>query len=574
VAVLLAVANAVWLIRVSRRPQLPPTVRHPSLPKAFDDEVRNRTDVAESDGNPDAIRRLAALYQANRLFDEARQCYRAVAARPPGLSARDHYFLSAIDLEESDMDAAKDELGFVLAAEPRYTPASLMLAEVLFKTGHADDAATHYQAVLSAEPDNALASLGLARVSLQHGKDDEAVARLRKVVSRHPEMSSAEALLSQILDRRGLTEQAAALRALSQQVHDPVPPDPWLRSLLPDCYDAQALGIAFEQFRLSGQLGEALPLLDRLELLDPSSWMPHMLRGWSQKEAGNLDAAVHEYRLALARGGDPETICPLAVAALLKAGKPADAAELLSEYHKRLPKSVPILKSYCEVAVKSGDTALAKGLLHEVLALDPYLYMANMSLVQILWSEGDRDGAAETLLRVARVYPADIDSRGILGQYYLEKSEPESGIPYLEEAVALLGGSADPRRQRIVGVLVRSYLVAGGTEGADGHLAKAEAYADRAIALRPAESRAYVLKVNACKALHEYPAAAAALEKWVAQNPGHPEMVMSLGDLRQLAGDAAGARIAWQDALGMAPAGDAALRAAIEGRLAGRISPE
>ena len=45
--------------------------------------------------------------------------------------------------------------------------------------------------------------------------------------------------------------------------------------------------------------------------------------------------------------------------------------------------------------------------------------MPNMSLVPILWAAGERDAAAQCLKRVAEAYPADLDSRGFLGQYYM-----------------------------------------------------------------------------------------------------------------------------------------------------------
>ena len=72
------------------------------------------------------------------------------------------------------------------------------------------------------------------------------------------------------------------------------------------------------------------------------------------------------------------------------------------------------------------DNKLARSLLSEVLREEPNLYMPNMSMVQILWDAGEHDAAAQCLQRVARVFPADVDSRGLLGQYYMEKADPWS----------------------------------------------------------------------------------------------------------------------------------------------------
>ena len=110
--------------------------------------------------------------------------------------------------------------------------------------------------------------------------------------------------------------------------------------------------------------------------------------------------------------------------ALLTEGKPADAAALLAQYHARLPNSVPILLSYSEVAVRMKDSKLLREtLLSEVLQREPYLYMPNMSMAQILWVAGEHDAAAQCLQRVAKVYPGDVDSRG-LGRVLHGKAGP------------------------------------------------------------------------------------------------------------------------------------------------------
>ncbi len=573
-AVTLSAIVAVVAIRASHRPRLPALGRHEGLPQAFDEALRHAREQADLGGDPEAVRHLALLYQANRLYDEAKACFRVIASGASGLTAQDHYCLANIALEESDMDGGKSELDTVIGMEPDYVPAQVALAEVLLKTGKEEDASRQYEAVLRADRDNPQASFGLARLELQRGDDSGAIARLRRVVALYPNASSSVALLAQIMDRKGQTEQANDLRQLSKQAHDPVPSDPWLRPLLADCYDIQRLGIAFEQFRLSGQLDEAMPLLDRLEQLEPESWMPHMLRGWSLKEARNFAGAVGQYRKALNSGGDPETICPLLGNALIQDGKLPEAAALLADYHRRMPHSIPILKSYGEVAVRLGDTPLARSLLTEVLADDPYLYMQNMSLVQILWNAGEHDEAVKYLRRVAAVFLADVDSRGLLGQYYLEKADPNSAIGPLEEAMAILGGTGDKKKERIERVLDKAYLLAGSLEAAKGRLSQALAFSEKAIALMPSEPRGVALKVNVCKGMGDFKGAAGALERWIALGPAQAGTLMDLGDLEYQGGEPDRAKEHWRQALQLASADATELRSALDMRLSGRITPE
>jgi len=573
-AAFLAAAAAFILIVHRRRPQLPDPAHYGDLPGQFNQALQGARARAGSRGDDaGGVRELARLYQANRLYPEARACYRVIAAGPGGLAARDHYCLAAIAQEESDLGAAQAELQAALQAEPAYIPARLALADTLFKAGRADEAGKEYAAVLEAEAGHPRASFGLARVELQRGDEDKAVARLRDLVTHHPETTSASALLAQILESRGETEDAAAMRALSQQQHEPVPPDPWMKAMLVDCYDLQRLGIAFEEYRLAGQMDEALPLLARLEELDPKGWMPPMLRGWSQKQAGHYPEAVQEYSLALKNGGDPERICPLLAAALLTEGRPADAAAFLAPYHSKLPQSIPILLSYSEVAVRLKDEKLARSLLAQVLRAEPYLYLPNMSMVQILWNAGERDAAAQCLQKVARVYPADVDSRGLLGQYFMERGDPGSAVAPLEQAIAHVQ-ARDPRRDRLTKMLNTAYLTAGSLEASRGHFAEAVNFSEKSIRLAPDVLRGYALKANACRRMKDFKGAAQALERMSSLEPKEPSLQLSLGDAVYQGGDREGAREHWQRALQLAPADAAELRSALGLRLAGRVTAE
>jgi tetratricopeptide (TPR) repeat protein len=559
------------LVRARRGAQLPSLASYGNLPSSFNEALRARWEKAASPGHAvDDVRDLARLYQANRLFPEARACYRAIESSAEGLSARDHYSLAAMYQEESNLERAEAELRATLQTEPGYVPARLALAEALFKGGQADEAGKEYAAVLGLVPFHPQASFGIARVELQRGQEDSAVARLKELIAHHPDSTSCAALLAQILDRRGDKEGSAAMRELSRQTHEAAPSDPWMEAMLTDSYDLQRLGIAFEQYRLDGQMNEAVRLLGRLEELDPNGWIPPMLHGWSQKEAGHYAEAASEYRTALARGGDPERICPLLGATLLKEGDTAGAVAFLADYHAKLPHSTPILLSYAEAAVWMKDEKLARRLLTEVLQTDPYLYMPNMTLVRILWSSGEHDAAAQCLQRVVRVYPNDVDSRGLLGQYYMDKAEPWTAIKPLSEAVVLVPVT-DPRRDRLVKMLDTAYLTAGSLEASQGHFPKALEYAEDSIRAVPDGLRGYGLKANVCRRLRDFKGAEQALGKLSSLDPEEPTIQLNLGDVTYQDGDSAGAREHWQRALRLAPPDAAELRAALGLRLSGNF---
>lgn len=569
-------ALAAGLYLRSRKPafKLPASAHYPALPEKFSQALHNaRQRISSRDTDPEGVRGLAHLYHANRLYPEARACYRFIESTSPGLNAHDYYYLADIAQNEGDLPRAQKELRAVLKTEPHYLPARMALAETLFKSGQEDEAAKEYGAILAQEPNQPQASVGLARIELQRGEDAEAVGQLEKLMAEHPEATSGAALLAQLFNRRGETERAAAMTQWSQQKREPVLPDPWMDTLLADCYDSQRLTLKFEEYLFTGQMDQAYAFLEKVEDLDPQSWTPQMLRGWSQARAKHHAEAVAEFRKALAKGGDPEKICPLLVTSLLAIPDLPEAQKLMAEYQAKLPESVAILTAYAEVALRQGDEKLATVLLGKILEKEPYLYTPNMSLAKILWSTGRHDEAVVCLQRIARVFPIDVASRGLLGQYYLEKALPLKAIEPLEQARAQ-SAAGSPAEKRLTEMLGLAYLQTGSAEAEKGRLPEAGSFYEKAVLLSPNDLKTHAFLASSWVQLKQFKRAAESLEKMAALDPPNPTIHLSLGDVLYQDGSTDQAVVHWQRALQLAAAGDVELRQALEARLKGEITPE
>jgi len=555
-------------------PPLPAAAHHADLPAIFDRVLQGARAAADSRGDdPAAVRNLARLYQANGLDREAQACYRAIAAAPSGLTARDHYFLADIARHEGDLGRAETELRAVLATEPRYDPARLALAESLANSGRDDEAVKEFSAVLAVEEDQPRASVGLARIELRRGQDDAAAARLEELMAAHPESGAGAALLARLLERRGETDRAIALTQLSQEKPDPVPTDPWLEELLGDVYDVRRLQQKVEEYLRAGQVERATPLLERMAEIDPAGFRLPLLRGRAHAQAHHDREAVAQYRLALAQGGDPEEICPDLVHSLLTVGAVSEAAELMAEYYARRPDSLPLAMAYADVAIRQGNQPLARTLLEKVLQKDPALKPQNMSLANILWNSGERDAAAKCLQRVAAADPKDLASRALLGEYYLGKADPIAAISPLEQANALVAPKT-PAQENLLLLLTDAYLQAGKAESELGRYAGAIDYYEKAIRLSPGDPNGYAGKARACVSLKQFRRAAEALEKMAALDPGNPTIHLSLGDVIYQDGNAAQAQRHWELARRLVAPADHELRDALDLRLSGRITAD
>jgi predicted Zn-dependent protease len=569
------IAVAGVALRRRNTPRLPPEANYGNLPALFSAALKDARDRAISGGfAPDDIRALAHLYQANRLNDQALACYGLLRSTPGGLSARDHYYLAEIAQYQGDLDRAEAELSAVVNDAPDYLPAQLALGEVLFKSGRADEATKRYNTILATTPNQPQAMFGLARIELQNGNDDAAIARLGTLVTRHPETTSAAGLLAQVFDRRGETARANAMRQWSRQKPEPLPEDPWMDALLGDCYDVQRLALKFEEYFASGQMALAVPLLKRVEELDPASPIPQLLRGWTEARDHNDQAAVKEYRAALDKGGDPEKICPYLAQAYVAQGRVDEAASLMAEFYAKKPDSIPILIAYSEIALKQGDKPKARALLSKVVEHEPYLVSANMGLASILWESGDRDEAAKCLERVAQVSASDVPSRALLGEYHLGKQEPALAIPPLEQALPL-AAAGSPAERSLAGMLFAAYIGAGGALEQSGNPADAVSkYYDKAIHLAPDNPNGYAREAAAWARLSEFDKAAEALRQLQKLQPSNPTVCLSLGDVLYQVGQRDEARAEWQKALTLASADNPGLRDAIGQRLNGPITDD
>jgi len=160
---LVALGAGIGLPWLAKRSRLPAIVTYPSLPAAFSRALAAARDKALSVNSSNSdLRNLARLYQANRLYTEARTCYQVIDSRPGGLVARDHYYLAAMAQDEDALDKAVSELRHTLLLDPSYAPARLALADALFKNGQADEAGKEYASILATEPGQPQASFGLA----------------------------------------------------------------------------------------------------------------------------------------------------------------------------------------------------------------------------------------------------------------------------------------------------------------------------------------------------------------------------------------------------------------------------
>jgi len=237
------------------------------------------------------------------------------------------------------------------------------------------------------------------------------------------------------------------------------------------------------------------------------------------------------------------------------------------------PDSVGLFTLQADLAVRQHDEARSRTLLTALLKKEPYLYNANMNLTQILWARGEKEATVECLLRVTKAFPVDVASRGLLGQYYIEKRDFRSAIPPLEQALPQAEASS-PASERLAAMLVTACMGEGAMQASAGHTEEASDVYQKAGRISPAGVDALGQLAGELAQTRQFRAAAGVLARLAVLQPANPTVQLSLGDMLYQAGDAAAAKTHWEKAQSGISSNDAALRDALNARLGNRITPE
>jgi tetratricopeptide (TPR) repeat protein len=184
--------------------------------------------VAANPQNRRARKELAlALVKRGRPREAIRQFEVLREVAPAYADVRFH--LGLLYRERGELEPAADELTAAVAANPRFTRAALVLAEVRADQERWVEARAAYERVLADGLDGTAIRTRLATVYEQLGEAESAAASLARAVELGPEDADAFRARAEWLERQGRTKEAKADRARADQLarRDPgSPPSP------------------------------------------------------------------------------------------------------------------------------------------------------------------------------------------------------------------------------------------------------------------------------------------------------------------------------------------------------------
>lgn len=130
---------------------------------------------------------------------------------------------------------------------------------------------------------------------------------------------------------------------------------------------------------------------------------------------------------------------------LKRAGRPADAAEVLRAMHRRRPESPEICNNLGVVLLGLGEIAEATRLLRETVGLKPNYPAAYNNLGHALYRAGDPAGALDAFLKALQLGYETSDVRNITGLCLVQLGRHAESLPQFERALQIDPRNADAR---------------------------------------------------------------------------------------------------------------------------------
>jgi Flp pilus assembly protein TadD len=316
-----------------------------------------------------------------------------------------------------------------LRADPDDLDALSALGRISARLGDLPAAQAYFRQFRLLEPDDVAALVATAMGWIDARRADEALAQL-DAWKGPPEARLAFARGLALEELRRWAEAAAAFAAIGADDRDL-----WATAQVNRAY---ALAQA-------GRNAEALVAVEIAVTARPEEARPVATRAWVLERLGRLGEAERSLRTALAgrwvRGVEGRTDLVEALArALARAGKPAEAVDLLREEVAAQPRDEDLLFALGVAQERVGDLAAALSQMRALLALSPD-HAEALNFVGYSYAErGERLDEAERMVgRALELRPGNGYFLDSLGWIYYQRGDLGRAVTTLEQADALSG---------------------------------------------------------------------------------------------------------------------------------------
>jgi len=392
--------------------------------RRFDDatKVANRL-AATSPKNPLPIlyQGQVAMYKGD-LAKAVSTFDAALKIDPKFIPAR--YYKAQTLSAQGNIAAAKAELGTIIQQDPKNSLAYVKLAQIGIQEGREADVASLLNKASAAAPKDVTPKLVLAAYYLSRQKFKEADAAATSALKVAPDNDEALALQGQIQFARGARDQAAAtFRRLVTR--------------LPQSSGAQLL--LGNALAVNKDQDGAVSAFSRAVELDPTSMQARTTLIDYAVRIGDKDRALSATRdFATAYPGPNADI--LSADTMMKLKRVDDAKAILAKSYATKPVS-EIVIAYERLLINTGDKAKARSVMTDWLKKYPTDIEVMKEYGSLLLASGDSAGARQQFEGVLKLRPFDVIALNNVG-WLIQKSDPKRAMALVSQAAKIQPQSA------------------------------------------------------------------------------------------------------------------------------------
>ena len=351
---------------------------------------RNPADAAASG-------RLGMILHAYKQYESAAACYERAHVLAAG-EFRWAYYLGTARFLLGQDQAAEASLRKALALDPRYLPARIKLAKILFSRGDNAGSEREYRSALEQAPRSALAHYGLGRAIASRDGVQAAIKHYRSAIKLLPGFGAAHYSLAQAYRSSGDHKKAKA---------------------------------HFELFQENNS-GEDLqdPLLREVSSLARAPSNHHYLQGLALAEAGDIAAAVNEFEKALVV--DPSLIeAHVNLVSLYGGlGRPEDVARHYNAAAERNPDRADLHYNYGVFQAERTRYPEGEKAFRRAIQADPSFAEAHSNLGQMLEAQRRMKEAEEQYRLAVQHRPTYRLAHFHLGRILFGRGETGEGLKH------------------------------------------------------------------------------------------------------------------------------------------------
>lgn len=525
IALLAGMAAARWASRPMAAPQVDLANAEPRVRERVEAAL---TTQADAPNDPEAWGNLGMLYDAHAFRTEAVACYRQAAALAPK-DARWPYLI-ALALTQEQPEDAVSALEEAVNLGARGVAVHWNLGNLLADLGQPERARGEMLRALEDDPASASALAGLGRIAIMQDQWEEATQRLEQALALDPTSAEVHTLLAQAYRQRGRDADAERMAALARGLADEDPAGP------PD------------------------PIFDAVvERGTSSRWL--IRRARARHRAGRPDEAEALFREAVtAAPGEPAALVGLGLIRQAR-GDRAGAIDLYRQALATDADHVEALSNLGLALAQTGEYQAGAAQLERALEIAPGQLVASMNLALLRLDQSRPQDAIALVEPLRRAHPSDPRVANTLAQALAAAGRFDDAAREWKESVAI-----QPTQEPV-------WIGWSSAASAAGRHAEAIAILRDGLTRLPASTLlqgtlAWELATAPGADLRRGPEALALAEGVVRAMPVFGQSYDILAAAQAETGNIEGAIASAEKALNLQAAGDEAVTALIQARLA------